>query len=195
MKRRRGGVSESTDSEGPLWAAWDKALVEDRGDVDVRGSSCMVTLSREQRGGQTAVHAMEWWTTDGDDHRKGQYKAANPSFVACAHVWHVKLYDCACPQGIEGVCEKNPTFWDELFLLRVNASFLERCVILTGEESLLRIRVCSLSLRVSRRYECISCLPLASLVPFRQRCRPYSNMHACISMIKAKFEWLMLLRY
>lgn len=36
---------------------------------------------------------------------------------------------------------KDPRFWEEVFLLRVNAAFLERCILLTSEEQLLQIKV------------------------------------------------------
>eukprot|EP01119_Soliformovum_irregulare_P000204 TRINITY_DN10147_c0_g1_i3.p1 TRINITY_DN10147_c0_g1~~TRINITY_DN10147_c0_g1_i3.p1 ORF type:complete len:626 (-),score=189.17 TRINITY_DN10147_c0_g1_i3:8-1885(-) len=34
----------------------------------------------------------------------------------------------------------NPSFWDELFLLKVNASFLERCIMMTTEEHLSNLK-------------------------------------------------------
>ena len=34
----------------------------------------------------------------------------------------------------------NNNFWDELFLLKVNVAFLERCIQLTGEEQLMLLK-------------------------------------------------------
>jgi hypothetical protein len=35
----------------------------------------------------------------------------------------------------------NEHFWEELFLLKVNTAFLERCIILTSEDQLLALKV------------------------------------------------------
>ncbi len=41
---------------------------------------------------------------------------------------------CASLRRLEG---RGDDFWDEVFLLKVNAAFLERCIVLTSEEGLL----------------------------------------------------------
>lgn len=36
--------------------------------------------------------------------------------------------------------DNNPNFWDELFLLKINSVFLERCILLTSEEQFLALK-------------------------------------------------------
>ena len=51
----------------------------------------------------------------------------------------VVIYDSFF-NGVD-ISNSSPQFWEELFLLKVNLSFLERCFVLTIEEKLLEMKL------------------------------------------------------
>jgi hypothetical protein len=74
-------------------------------------------------------------------------------FMVILYFWCFSCFSCSCfsfslsdalseriSQGLSPWAG-NPSFWDELFLLKVNKNFFERCIAFTTEEQLILLKV------------------------------------------------------